>query len=98
MARKRREQIFIPMSDFGDGWEGVALVLEGFGLHNGGPMQGKEGSRPGPSQSAMWGVTKGVKEVRGVTEVEWFRLLDRSLVGGVGDMGGKGMSFAAMSD
>ncbi|KAI8025437.1 hypothetical protein LOK49_LG02G02319 [Camellia lanceoleosa] len=37
-AGKRRDQIYIPMSDFGDGWEGVALVLEGFGLHTGGPM------------------------------------------------------------
>lgn len=28
----QREQIFIPMSAFGDSWKGVALVMEGFNL------------------------------------------------------------------
>lgn len=31
----RREQIFAPKSDFGGGWEGVALVMEGFGFGDG---------------------------------------------------------------
>lgn len=31
----RRKQIFISMSTFGDGWEGVALVMEGFKLGDG---------------------------------------------------------------
>ncbi|KAI8002726.1 hypothetical protein LOK49_LG08G02836 [Camellia lanceoleosa] len=29
---QRREQVYIPVSAFGDGWEGVALVVDGFGL------------------------------------------------------------------
>lgn len=31
----RREQIFIPASEFGGGWGDVALVIEGFGLGDG---------------------------------------------------------------
>ncbi|GMP68091.1 hypothetical protein CsSME_00027825 [Camellia sinensis var. sinensis] len=31
----RREQVFLPMSAYGDGCEGLALVLEGFKMGDG---------------------------------------------------------------
>ncbi|KAI8002810.1 Heat shock protein 90-4 [Camellia lanceoleosa] len=38
----------------------------------------------------------GATTIRYTTELDWFRMLDRLLVGKVGQLGGKWMSFAAM--
>ncbi|KAI8011663.1 hypothetical protein LOK49_LG06G01422 [Camellia lanceoleosa] len=69
---KRREQIFIPMSDFGDGWDRLALVVEGFWVENGGPMYGKATSKLDPLQLATRGGIGGATTVRCTTEIDWF--------------------------
>ncbi|KAI8000144.1 ABC transporter C family member 12 [Camellia lanceoleosa] len=78
---KRRNQIFIPVSVFRDGWEGVALVIKGF------DMTKEKAQRPRvpnnlPSISATSSSANReiVKVVRTTVEVDWFRLLDRALV------------------
>ncbi|KAI8024994.1 hypothetical protein LOK49_LG02G01561 [Camellia lanceoleosa] len=97
---KRRDQIFIPSSAFGDGSEGVALVIEGFGVID------EKVLRPGgfknilhkPVSATLTNHRDADMVVCTRVEVDWFRLLDRSLVGMVEGRGGKGLSFAAISE
>lgn len=99
----QREQIFIPALEFGGGWGDVALVIEGFGLGDGwvrrlGGMQRKVLSTSGPVSLPNRGASGGITAAHTFLETEWFRLLDRSLVGQFRGMDGKGISFAAISD
>ncbi|KAI8022135.1 G-type lectin S-receptor-like serine/threonine-protein kinase B120 [Camellia lanceoleosa] len=63
-----------------------------------GGVQGQAPPTSRPSAVAHHGVSGVVKVVHMLVEVEWFRILDRSLVGHLWEMGGKGLSFATMSD
>ncbi|XP_028090550.1 uncharacterized protein LOC114290777 isoform X1 [Camellia sinensis] len=92
---QRREQVYIPVSAFDDGWEGVALAINGFGLCVAKASQ-PVGFRKVSSTSAAECEFVGV--VRSEVEVDWFRILDRSLVGKLGGLGGKGLSFVTISD
>ncbi|KAI8003393.1 hypothetical protein LOK49_LG08G01239 [Camellia lanceoleosa] len=94
---QRREQVYIPVSAFGDGWEGVALVIDGFGLcvaKASRPIGFRKVSSTFAAECESVGVVRSEVEV----EVDWFRILDRSLVGKLGGLGGKGLSFATISD
>ncbi|KAI7995578.1 hypothetical protein LOK49_LG11G00207 [Camellia lanceoleosa] len=92
---QRREEVYILVSAFGYGWEGVALVVDGFGLCVAKASR-PIGFRKVSSTSAAECESVGV--VRSEVEVDWFRILDRSLVGKLGGLGGKGLSFATISD
>ncbi|KAI7985573.1 Boron transporter 4 [Camellia lanceoleosa] len=99
----RRAHIFIPTSEFGEGWGDVALVIEGFGFGDGWVrrptgLQTKVLSSSGPVSLPAQGVAGGVSVVHSSAEEDWFRLLDRALVGKIRDIDGKGLSFAKIFD
>lgn len=81
----------------------MALVIDGFRLGDSwvrrlGGVQGQAPPTSRPPAVAHHGVSGVVKVVHTLVEVEWFRILDRSLVGHLWEMGGKELSFATMSD
>lgn len=43
----KRTQIYLPMSECGDGWKGVALVIEGFTIGLDGGIEGRWGQGGG---------------------------------------------------
>lgn len=110
MTEGKRTQVFLPMSEFGNGWEGVALVIEGFAIgaerapKDGGGNGGNEdkglmtGKRVASPLGRAIGLIGRVEVVQGVAEERWFSLLNRAFVGRVGFRGEKGVSFLAMTD
>ncbi|KAI7984015.1 hypothetical protein LOK49_LG15G02448 [Camellia lanceoleosa] len=99
----RRSQIFLPQSLFGDGWEGVALVLDGFSMGNGWVTKGQqrrlESGPRWPNGNAV--VVPGVGEedvvVRQGSGADWVSFLDSCLVGRVGELGEPGMELSRLS-
>ncbi|GMP27721.1 hypothetical protein CsSME_00003588 [Camellia sinensis var. sinensis] len=92
---QRSEQVYIPVSAFSDGWERVASVVDVFGLcvaKASRPIGFRKVSSTSDAECESVGV------VRSEEEVDWFRILDRSLVGKMAGLGGKGLSFATISD
>lgn len=91
------------MSDFGDGWEGVALVLKGFANGDGWVTQINAAKRvtkgrrfANSAERAVESMEVGDVVVQGVTKEGWFDLLERALVGQVGEVGSRGVGFSAM--
>ncbi|KAF5955063.1 hypothetical protein HYC85_007919 [Camellia sinensis] len=92
--------IDIPVSAFGDGWEGVELVVDGFGLRDEKVLQSTSSRKVTSNSRIVFSTTDYDSEgdVSFAVEVDWFWILDRSLVGKMGRLGGKGLSFAIISD
>lgn len=92
------------MSEFGDGWEGVALVIEGFTRGDGwvtrlGDTKGERIAKG--ADMVVTGACGPLKEGGdkvGVAEEGWFGLLERALVGKVGLVGNTGVGFLAMKE
>ncbi|KAI8001701.1 hypothetical protein LOK49_LG09G00353 [Camellia lanceoleosa] len=103
-SKGKRTQIYLPMLEFGDRWEGVALVIEGFAIGpEGGSKRGEDKGvmiekRVVPKPGGTIGPIGGVKVVNGVAEEGWFQYLDRAVVGKVGLRGDKGVGFLAMTE
>ncbi|KAI7989360.1 hypothetical protein LOK49_LG13G00570 [Camellia lanceoleosa] len=93
---QRREQVYVPASAFGDGWDAVALVVDGFGL--GVTKASRSIFSLGQTVSTSAADCPPVGAVCSEVEIDWFRILDRSLVGTLGGLGGKGLSFATIFD
>ncbi|THG11376.1 hypothetical protein TEA_018878 [Camellia sinensis var. sinensis] len=86
----RREQVFIPLSVYGDGWKGLALVLEGFKMGDGwvkrfASLKGKIAMvKEAPLEASPGKVVSDEDFAKPCSEVGWFRLLDRSCMTGLG--------------
>ncbi|KAI7999316.1 hypothetical protein LOK49_LG09G00232 [Camellia lanceoleosa] len=93
---QRRSQLFFPMSAFGDGWGDLALVIEGFGLGDGWVKHPVGVQGLGHPCSTSLGVVG--KVVHTALEGDWFKLLDRALVGHLRGVEAQGLSFATMSE
>ncbi|GMQ03457.1 hypothetical protein CsSME_00049247 [Camellia sinensis var. sinensis] len=101
----KRTQVFLSRSEFGDGWEGVALVMEGFAKGDGWVTKIDEAKRKTTARRVVMSsvgfgesVEGGAKMVQGVAKKGWFGLLERVLVGRVGEEGSKGVGFSAMTE
>lgn len=99
----KRTQTFLPISNFGDSWEGVALVLEGFATWDGWVTRidaDKKAPKGWRVATAAAGVVDSMEVsdavVQGVAEAGWFDLLERALVGQVGEVGSRGVGFSAI--
>ncbi|KAI7980135.1 hypothetical protein LOK49_Contig193G00004 [Camellia lanceoleosa] len=103
----RREQIFVPESDFGGGWKGVALVLEGFAFGDG--WARTKNKQPRVEVEAVGRPTQmivpehrdadvGDVVVQVGSEGGWFRKLDKAVVGRVGLLGEKGLDASVVAN
>lgn len=101
----RREQIFVPESDFGGGWEGIALVMEGFGFGdgwarttNGQPRLEAVGRLPWAIAPVHRAADVGNVVVQEGSKGGWFQKLDRARVGRVGFLGEKGLDMLVVAN
>lgn len=101
----QRTQVFLPISEFGDGWDGLALVVEGFTRRPGwvswmGDVKGVMTERRGDTAAVGVLIPKDCRGevIQAVAEEGWFNLLGRALVGRIGEVGVKRVGFATMTD
>ncbi|THG22553.1 hypothetical protein TEA_028633 [Camellia sinensis var. sinensis] len=95
----RQHQVFILVSEFGDGWESVALVIEGFARGESWVAKTRARTRLSVVKRIA---TKTLivmdKPVQAMAEEGWFDILNRALVGLVCMEGDKGVGFSVMID
>lgn len=95
----RRHQVFIPASEFGDGWESVVLVVEGFARGESWNAKARLGPRVSVvKRAATAPLVVTDKPVQAMAEEGWFDILNKALVGLVGMEGDKGVGFSVMTE